>query len=176
MLKTIVTEHAILSENLEMVTFLVNIYRADIHQKDENGNSCLHLAIKTQNFKIAEFLIQEGAKVNTKNNRGTTPLHVATFTNNLSITKLLTDHKATNRTEESSGIDCFAMTALFEKRVEIPLLLACSEGLQKSGTTTKSYTLDNFIKVAQSIKEETTDLPTSSVKTARDMQKRPGWS
>ena len=46
-----------------------------VNSKDKVGNTPLHLAAYRGYVRMAELLIQNGAKANVKNNEGDTPLH-----------------------------------------------------------------------------------------------------
>ncbi len=50
-----------------------------INDKDENGNTILHLAAMVSNYPIIISIILRDANVNAKNNKGETPLHRAAF-------------------------------------------------------------------------------------------------
>ena len=49
-----------------VVCFLVHKYPPSITDKDGMGNTPLHLATQCGRNEVAEFLIQEGAKVDTR--------------------------------------------------------------------------------------------------------------
>ncbi|MGH0149866.1 UNVERIFIED_CONTAM: hypothetical protein FKN15_025213 [Acipenser sinensis] len=63
---------AVLSGNLECVKLLVK-YGADIHQKDENGWTPLHMACSDGYPHIARYLISLGAKADAVNEGGEKP-------------------------------------------------------------------------------------------------------
>lgn len=60
-----------------------------MNQKNEDGDTLLHRAVKANNIQKVEYLILLGVDVNQKNNVGRSPLHVAARNNAVEITKLL---------------------------------------------------------------------------------------
>ena len=58
---------------------------ANINEKDNEGDSLLHLAVgmisiscpEDKNLKMLNFLVENGAEINAQNNKGDTPLHLA---------------------------------------------------------------------------------------------------
>jgi ankyrin repeat protein len=101
---------AIKSNDLDKVKILIIEGSANINAKDRDGNTFLNITLKLTEklsitlyptkerenqieelIKIAKFLIENGADVNTKNNRGITPLMLCAdyFLNNLELIKLL---------------------------------------------------------------------------------------
>lgn len=61
---------------LDKITNIINA-GANINAVDENGNSCLHLAVLHGRCDLIKFLITNGVNVNVVNNDGETPLHLA---------------------------------------------------------------------------------------------------
>lgn len=57
-------------------------------QKDENGNSALHLAVMSGNKEVVEYLIS-GENMHAKNNSGKSPMDIAKENGNEEIIKLL---------------------------------------------------------------------------------------
>ena len=49
----------------------------DIEKKDNKNNTLLNLSVQFKNYPICEFLINQGANINTQNNYLNTPLHYA---------------------------------------------------------------------------------------------------
>ena len=58
----------------EIVEFLIS-RKALISAKDINGNSPIHVSVRSGHYKIAELLIRKGANINVKNIYGETPVH-----------------------------------------------------------------------------------------------------
>ncbi|KAJ8334090.1 hypothetical protein SKAU_G00397290 [Synaphobranchus kaupii] len=63
---------AVLSGNLECVKLLVK-YSADIHQRDEDGWTPLHIACSDGFPRIARYLLSRGASVDAENGCGEKP-------------------------------------------------------------------------------------------------------
>ena len=69
--------HAVLEENFAMVQHLVKDFEADIHAKDRDGWTPLHAASAVGNIRIAQFLLESGAKASVLNNQCEFPVDVA---------------------------------------------------------------------------------------------------
>ena len=76
--KRILLHWAASYENVDVVRFLVE-HGADIHAKDNNGNTPLHSAVLNKKWGNASYLIRQGASLHEKNNEGDTPLYRASF-------------------------------------------------------------------------------------------------
>ncbi|XP_051570469.1 protein phosphatase 1 regulatory subunit 27-like [Myxocyprinus asiaticus] len=63
---------AVLSGNLECVKLLIK-YGADVHQRDENGWTPLHIACSDEFPEIARYLLSLGASVEAENENGEKP-------------------------------------------------------------------------------------------------------
>ena len=57
-------------------------------QKDENGNSALHLAVRSGNKEVVEYFVS-GDNMHVKNNDGKTPLDIAKESGNEEILMIL---------------------------------------------------------------------------------------
>ncbi|EAX95437.1 ankyrin repeat protein, putative [Trichomonas vaginalis G3] len=66
----------------------------NINEKNNDGDTALHIATKYNNKEFVELLISYGAYVNEKNNRGKTSLEIAKRNNCEGIVKLLVSHGA----------------------------------------------------------------------------------
>lgn len=64
---------------------------AIIDKKYYNGNTALHLAVKTNHYNIVKKLINRGANINSLNNYNETPI---CFASNYNIIKILLNNKA----------------------------------------------------------------------------------
>lgn len=63
---------------------------ADANNRDQNGQTPLHIAVKSNNIKAVKFLIKRfGANSNLKDNNGDTPLYLAGRLNNYALLKML---------------------------------------------------------------------------------------
>jgi len=70
----IVSKHAKeCDSNKKLITNELIRNGANIHSKDDYGNTPLHYTVNTE---MAEYLIKKGADVNSTNNKGQTPLHM----------------------------------------------------------------------------------------------------
>ena len=82
--------------DLTMAKFFIE-KGADVHAKDNEGNTPLHGAKKSD---LATMLIEKGADVNAKNEYGESPLHRARTP---AIAKLLIDHGADKQAKNNRG-------------------------------------------------------------------------
>ena len=69
--------HSVLEENFALVQHLVNDFDADVHVKDTDGWTPLHAASAVGNIRIAQFLLERGAKASALNNSCEFPVDVA---------------------------------------------------------------------------------------------------
>lgn len=69
--------HGVLEENFAMVQHLVKDFDADLHVKDRDGWTPLHAASAVGNIRIAQFLLENGAKASVLNNQCEFPVDVA---------------------------------------------------------------------------------------------------
>ncbi len=84
--------YAINNNNYKLCDLLLNNPKLNLDYKDNNGNSYLHLAVKNQNEKIINNLIEKDINLNNKNNFGKTPLQIAYEYGNKSIIKILNNY------------------------------------------------------------------------------------
>lgn len=72
-------EHTLLLhqvKSVELAKVIIN-NGIDINTKDEYGNTALHAAVFNKNYKLVDFLTQNGADVNALNNEQKAPLYIA---------------------------------------------------------------------------------------------------
>ena len=69
--------HAVLEENFAMVQHLVKDFDVDLHIKDRDGWTPLHAASAVGDIRIAQFLLDNGAKASVLNNQCEFPVDVA---------------------------------------------------------------------------------------------------
>ena len=81
-------------DSVDLVQELVDM-GADIHAKDNDGWTPLHLTACYCKMDSMRALLENGASVNSLNNDSKTPLAVALRWNNLDCARLLLDHNAT---------------------------------------------------------------------------------
>ncbi len=60
-----------------------------INEKNEDGNTSLHIAVHEGNIDIAQYLVSQGADINVKDNLGQTPLQIAIDEGNVELAKYL---------------------------------------------------------------------------------------
>lgn len=75
----------------------------DVHAKDSNGDSPLHLASRHGHGQIAALLLDQGADPESKNHVGYTPLHCATLLGHYETAKVLLEHGADVQVKDSNG-------------------------------------------------------------------------
>lgn len=78
---------AILTKDLD--TLKRSLQEGDSNEVDRNGRSLLHHAVIEGAFDLAEFLISNGANVDSRDENGETSLHFAAREQNVEIAKLL---------------------------------------------------------------------------------------
>ena len=69
--------HSVLEENFALVQHLVKDFEANIHVRDRDGWTPLHAASAVGNIRIAQFLLENGAKASVLNNSCEFPVDVA---------------------------------------------------------------------------------------------------
>ena len=69
--------HSVLEENFALVQHLVKDFEANIHAQDRDGWTPLHAASAVGNIRIAQFLLENGAKASALNNSCEFPVDVA---------------------------------------------------------------------------------------------------
>ena len=67
---------------------------ADIHHKDNDGYSCLHVACSSGHLDIVKLLVAHGADIHHKYNNVSSCLYLACSSGHLDIVKLLIAHGA----------------------------------------------------------------------------------
>jgi len=70
-------EAAITNKNLDLVKTIVNSNPEILSRTDEDGNTALHIAVKTKNLEILSYLCDQNININAKNNGDCTPFWVA---------------------------------------------------------------------------------------------------
>ena len=79
----------IIQNDIEKFKEAFNKGERKVERIDKNGDSLLNIATKSNSTKIALFLIDEGANINTQNNQHVTPLHNALYNRNYIIADYL---------------------------------------------------------------------------------------
>jgi hypothetical protein len=79
-------------------------YKIDPDSKDQFGDSLLILAVKSNCFQIANYLINAGASVNLTNKNSNSPLHFALTFRNFEIADMLIKSGADENIQNKFGI------------------------------------------------------------------------
>jgi ankyrin repeat protein len=94
---------AALSGNLDYIKNIISENPGRINEKDKDGNSFLHLAVRAGNADIVKFLVSKGADANIKDNYGQTPLQLAAYSDNAEIVIQLVSNGAEINIKNSIG-------------------------------------------------------------------------
>jgi ankyrin repeat protein len=94
---------AALSGNLDYIKNIISENPGRINEKDKDGNSFLHLAVRAGNAAIVKFLASKGANVNIKDIYGQTPLQIAVLSDNAEIVIQLVSNGAEINIKNSIG-------------------------------------------------------------------------
>lgn len=88
--------------------------RVDVHAKDDNEWTALHLAAQSNSFEVARLLIEAGAEVDPADSLGNTPLSTAVFNyrGNGELIMLLCEKNADPYRENHHGQSPLAMARL----------------------------------------------------------------
>ena len=97
---------------LPEVKTLVDIKNVDVNK---SGWTALHYACTNGNLKVAEFLLDKGAKVNALSSSNTTPLMLAIRSGNIELTKLLLDRGADLSIRNHQGYSAIDVAELFNQ-------------------------------------------------------------
>jgi len=95
---------------------------ADIHAKDCNGNTALHL-VKIHGHLFVGILLDRGANIDEKNNRGNTPLHITAARGYLEGIGILLDRGADIHNMDDDGNTACHIASRFGHRDCIVILL-----------------------------------------------------
>ena len=95
----------------QVVLFLVQVMQK---YQDENGNTLLHMACKSQNHNLVAKVVNRTFDINPANNNGDTPFHIACRSCNSRITTLL--------------LDCGCNVESLNNDGDSPLHIACRSG------------------------------------------------
>ena len=96
-------KNAATSGNLDYIKKIISENAGRINEKDKEGNSLLHLAVRAGDTDIVKFLVSKGANVNIKDNYGQTPLQIAAHTDNAEIVVQLVSNGAEINIKNSIG-------------------------------------------------------------------------
>lgn len=92
-----------LSGNLDYIKRIISENPGRINQKDKDGNSFLHLAVRAGNADMVKFLVSKGADVNMKDKYGQTPLQISAHSDNVEVVIQLVSNGAKINIKNSIG-------------------------------------------------------------------------
>ena len=94
---------AALSDNLDSIKKIISENPGRINDKDKDGNTFLHIAVRAGNDDIVKFLLSKGADVNIKNNDGETPIQIVAPSSNPEVVIQLVSEGAEINVKNSIG-------------------------------------------------------------------------
>jgi ankyrin repeat protein len=87
--------YAFLSDNVELIKFVLEKHPDEINRTATADASCLHLTILKDSYKASEYIIQKfKEQINQKDSQGNTPLHIASKVNNTKFIELFLKYNA----------------------------------------------------------------------------------
>lgn len=99
----------------------------DIDGKDGSGRTPLHKAAMSteddSHLDLAEYLLENGACVNTQDKDGSTPLHYAVKRGNVDFIQLFLNYKADYNAVDNNGYSLLFPAARWNQNVEVVQLL-----------------------------------------------------
>lgn len=87
--ETLTIQQAIMTENIQLITKIIEVKRSEINLIDESGISALYLASSAGNLNICNILIENGADIELQNSEGLNALHYASFEGHLNVVERL---------------------------------------------------------------------------------------
>lgn len=102
---------------------LLELAPAEVNSQDARGNSPLILAAYAGFAEAAEYLLENGARVDLRNEAKETALMGAAFRGNLAIVMMLLRHGANPDLENAKGLSALGIATLFG-RAEVAKLLS----------------------------------------------------
>jgi len=94
----------------------------DIRYEDENGDTPLHLAVRSGNAEMVALLLKHGHSADPINAFGMTPLHTAIADENIEIVKLLLQHHPDIHVKNSQGMSPLELAKASDQPEIITLL------------------------------------------------------
>ncbi|XP_071795163.1 ankyrin repeat, SAM and basic leucine zipper domain-containing protein 1-like [Asterias amurensis] len=79
--------------HLEIVMILV-LHNAALESRDRDGDTALAHAVRGNQPKIVELLLDKGSDINTSNEKGMTPIHIATCEGHWSCAEKILMHRS----------------------------------------------------------------------------------
>lgn len=105
--------HAVRYNQTEVAAILCQHGPPLVNEKDESGNTPLHIAAQSCSSSMARLLIANGARINETNDLGETPLCVASQSNRREVATVLIENGASVDTKSYSGATALLYAAQF---------------------------------------------------------------
>ncbi|EAY18993.1 hypothetical protein TVAG_246710 [Trichomonas vaginalis G3] len=96
----------------------------DINEKDDDGQTALHIAASFKSKEIAELLISHCININEKDDDGETALHIAVLSNSKEIVELLISHGININEKDDDGQTALHIAASFKSKETAELLIS----------------------------------------------------
>ncbi|KAF0685181.1 Aste57867_22883 [Aphanomyces stellatus] len=110
---------------------------------DENGNHCLHIAVRDGNIDIIETLLHAGCPPNKTNSNGDTPLHIAAKTCNPAAVTLLTQAGADISRENEEGQTPLHVAVLQSDKVIVNALMMADADIDVKDKVVNFFTVSS---------------------------------
>ncbi|XP_043480600.1 uncharacterized protein LOC122510197 [Leptopilina heterotoma] len=98
-----ILQAAVIYNHSNLVQLLLEQCEDQIKYKNKMGSSLIHLACETDNFEIAEFLLQRGADINEKYKDGSSLLHYGTKCSDIKLLEFLLKNGADIHAKDNNG-------------------------------------------------------------------------
>ncbi|EAY22298.1 hypothetical protein TVAG_377770 [Trichomonas vaginalis G3] len=125
----------------------------NINEKDEFGQTTLHIAAQYNSKETAEFLISHGANINEKDNFGKTTLHYAVRSNSKETAEFLILHGANIEEKDISGETALHIAATHNSKETAELLISHGANINEKdnngGAALHIAALNNSIETAE---------------------------
>eukprot|EP01064_Diplonema_japonicum_P010212 TRINITY_DN1753_c0_g1_i1.p1 TRINITY_DN1753_c0_g1~~TRINITY_DN1753_c0_g1_i1.p1 ORF type:complete len:304 (+),score=50.60 TRINITY_DN1753_c0_g1_i1:55-912(+) len=104
---------AVINDFVQCAKVLLENTCVDVRQKNDGGESFLHMAAYHGNSNVALLLLQNGADPNVTNEGNRTPLHHATTDHNASVINTLLDYNADINARDACGKTALHLAAIY---------------------------------------------------------------
>ncbi|EAY10228.1 ankyrin repeat protein, putative [Trichomonas vaginalis G3] len=148
-------EHAIISHNIDFVTFLMNEYNIEIDLKYcgvyNNLESFLVYFDQTNDFNqyfinsarfnipsLLEYFISHGININEKDNDGQTALHNAAITNSKETVEFLISHGANINEKDNAGETALHKAAIMNSKETVEFLISHGANINEKNNAGKT--------------------------------------
>jgi ankyrin repeat protein len=141
------------SGNLDYIKNIISENPGRINEKDKDGNSFLHLAVRAGNADIVKFLVSKGADVNIKDNYDQTPLQIAAHSDNAEVVIQLVSSGAEINIKNSLGKTPLHYAVYYEQLQIVKYLI--SQGAEintkdiRSKTPLHDAVIDNLVEISK---------------------------